>query len=75
MPEISALTSTYNSAGFFAETFESILKQTFEDFEFIVVDDCSTDDTMLRTSERYDYMTRVVEEELNIVVTPEQISE
>jgi len=45
MPQISALASTYNGTEFVAETIESILNQTFEDFEFIIVDDCSTDDT------------------------------
>lgn len=34
---------TYNSASFLAETIESILSQTFDNFELIVVDDCSTD--------------------------------
>jgi glycosyltransferase involved in cell wall biosynthesis len=46
VPEISALTSTYNGTAFVAETIESILNQTFEDFEFIVIDDCSTDNTV-----------------------------
>ncbi len=46
MPEISALTSTYNGSEFVAETIESILNQSFADFEFIIIDDRSTDNTV-----------------------------
>lgn len=45
MPEISALMSVYNGAEFVAETIESILAQTYSDFEFIIVNDGSTDIT------------------------------
>ena len=37
--------ATYNRARLLKETIESVLKQTFQDFELIVVDDGSTDDT------------------------------
>jgi glycosyltransferase involved in cell wall biosynthesis len=43
---ISVVMPTYNVARFLREAVESILKQTFEDFEFIVVDGGSTDDTL-----------------------------
>lgn len=42
---ISVIMSVYNCAGFVGEAIESILNQTFGDFEFIIVEDCSTDDT------------------------------
>ncbi|MFL0251645.1 glycosyltransferase [Clostridium neuense] len=43
--ELSVLMCTYNSEKYISETIESILNQTFSDFEFIIVDDGSTDDT------------------------------
>lgn len=44
-PMISVLMSVYNSEAYLAEAIESILSQTFSDFEFIIVDDGSTDDS------------------------------
>ncbi len=44
-PSVSVVIATYNRAGLLKETIESVLKQTFRDFELIVVDDGSTDDT------------------------------
>lgn len=42
-PTISVLMSVHNGRQFLAEAVESILRQTFTDFEFIIVDDGSTD--------------------------------
>ncbi|MBU1092771.1 glycosyltransferase [Patescibacteria group bacterium] len=44
-PSISVILSVYNGAPYLKEAIESILNQTFEDFEFIIVDDGSTDAT------------------------------
>ncbi|MEA3225843.1 MAG: glycosyltransferase family 2 protein [Planctomycetota bacterium] len=45
MPEVSVIVPTYNRDYIIKETVDSILAQTFEDFEVLVVDDGSTDDT------------------------------
>ena len=44
-PAVSVIMATYNGARFLASAIESILDQTFGDFELIVGDDCSTDAT------------------------------
>ena len=42
-PTISVVMSVYNGERYLAEAIDSILAQTFRDFEFIIVDDGSTD--------------------------------
>ena len=42
---MSVLTATYNAAAFIEATLASALAQTFEDFEIVVIDDGSVDDT------------------------------
>jgi glycosyltransferase involved in cell wall biosynthesis len=44
-PSVSIVTPTYNRARLLPETIESILNQTFQDFEYLIIDDGSTDDT------------------------------
>lgn len=44
-PKISIITPAFNAARFLADTFHSIVAQTRHDWEWIVVDDASTDDT------------------------------
>ena len=44
-PSVSVVIATYNRARFLPETIDSVLRQKFEDFELIVVDDGSTDET------------------------------
>ena len=42
---VSIITPTYNCGRFIAETIRSVQAQTYTDWEMLIVDDCSTDDT------------------------------
>jgi glycosyltransferase involved in cell wall biosynthesis len=45
MPKVSVIVPNYNHAGFVGRRIESILKQTYVDFELVVLDDASTDNS------------------------------
>lgn len=45
MALISVLLPSYNHESFLSEAIESVLNQTFRDFEFIIIDDCSSDNS------------------------------
>jgi len=45
-PTVSVVMAAYNGAALIGETLDSLWAQSFDDFEVIVVDDCSTDDTL-----------------------------
>ena len=42
---VSIIMPSYNTAKFISETIESVLAQTYTNWELIIVDDCSTDNT------------------------------
>src|SRR5947207_2666357 len=46
MPAVSLILPTWNRARFISAAIGSILRQTFRDFELVVIDDGSSDDTV-----------------------------
>ena len=51
MPKVSVVIPNYNHAQYLRQRIESVLGQTFQDFEVILMDDCSTDDSRSIISE------------------------
>jgi teichuronic acid biosynthesis glycosyltransferase TuaG len=46
MAKISIITPTYNSSKFIKRTINSVINQTYKDWEYLIVDDYSTDNTV-----------------------------
>ena len=42
---VSIIMPSYNTAPYIRETIQSVLDQTYQNWELIIVDDCSTDNT------------------------------
>ena len=50
-PLVTVITPVYNGAAFLHECIQSVLAQSFENFEYLIVDNCSTDES-LRIAEK-----------------------
>jgi glycosyltransferase involved in cell wall biosynthesis len=69
-PYVSVLTPVYNGEAYLAECIESVLNQTYRNFEYIIVNNCSTDGT-LAIAEKYalqDQRIKVVSNEKFLTV-------
>lgn len=54
MPKVSIIVPVYNKEEYITATLDSVLNQSFEDYEVIIVDDGSTDKTLERVKEYTD---------------------
>ena len=46
LPLVSVVTCSYNNADYIIETLDSIKNQTYKNIELVIVDDCSTDNSV-----------------------------
>src|SRR6056297_961684 len=63
LPGVSVQMSAYNAMPYLVDAVESILRQTYQDFDFVIVDDGSTDDSL-------DYLCSLNDPRLTIVCQP-----
>jgi len=68
-PKISVVMSVYNGEKYIEEAIQSILRQTYQDFEFIIVNDCSTDKTVEIINSFNDSRIRIINNLENIGLT------
>ena len=66
MPAVSVLMTVYNGEEFLAQAIGSILNQTFEDFEFVIVDNASTDTSLEIVESFHDSRIRLVRNMMNL---------
>ena len=66
MTLVTVLMPVYNGTRYLREAIDSILKQTFEDFEFLIIDDASTDESANVILSYSDKRIRFVQNESNV---------
>jgi hypothetical protein len=70
MPLVSVVMSVYNDGHYVRQAIDSILAQTFTDFEFLIVDDGCTDNTRAIVENYQDARIRLVVNERNLGLAP-----
>jgi glycosyltransferase involved in cell wall biosynthesis len=70
IPRLSVLMTVYNGGAFLDAAMDSVLAQDFTDFEFVIVDDGSADDSVARIRRRSDPRIRLHASERNLGQTP-----
>lgn len=65
--KVSVITPSYNSEKYISETIASVRKQTYQDWELIIVDDCSTDNTcaIIEKNIKEDSRVKLIRQEHN----------
>jgi len=70
-PKVTVLMSVYNGESYLVQSIDSILKQTFKDIEFIIIDDGSTDKSLsiIKSYMNKDCRIKLIQNEENIGLT------
>ena len=66
MKRLTVLMPVYNVAPYVADAIESVLSQSYSDFDLLVLDDCSTDNTVDIVNSFKDSRIRLVRNEVNL---------
>jgi len=69
IPAVTVLLPVYNAAAFVGEAIRSVLAQTYRDFELLVIDDASTDDSEQVVRQFKDARIRYLVNESNLGIT------
>jgi glycosyltransferase involved in cell wall biosynthesis len=65
MPALTVLMPVFNGARYLRASIDSVLGQTFEDFELLIVDDASTDESLAIARSYTDHRLRVIAHDRN----------
>ncbi len=68
-PKVSVLMSVHNGEKYLREAIESILNQTFKEFEFVIINDASTDNSLEIIKSYNDPRVRIINNPQNIGLT------
>ncbi|MBD2434051.1 glycosyltransferase family 2 protein [Fischerella sp. FACHB-380] len=63
MPKVSVIIQAYNAMNYLPKTLESVLKQTFTDFEVLIINDGSTDNIIEWASQITDPRVKLISQE------------
>jgi glycosyltransferase involved in cell wall biosynthesis len=66
LPKLSVCIPVYNGADTIEKTIDSVLTQSYSDFECVVVDNCSSDSTVEKVASYQDPRIRIVRNETNV---------
>jgi glycosyltransferase involved in cell wall biosynthesis len=68
-PKISIICPSYNHGQYVGKFIQSILNQSEQDFEILIIDDCSTDDNVMKILRFSDPRIRLIEHDFNMGVS------
>jgi len=74
LPQISVYTCVHNGSKYIIDTIRSVLSQTFQDFEYIIIDDCSTDCTLNKINDFMSTLSNQDRKKISIYRNPENLN-